>query len=565
MLLLLRPWILSFVRKVGKIPRRKILIAISAILFLQITYPRYISRPFVFLGGKYSGLKTPQSIESEFRRNANQLYIYLDDQKITTSSDEIGVQVNYDAAKRKLTQYPLWQRLIPLSLLWPSTHSKDLMVTDDQKLSTYINDLYQKSYKPAKNAAAARGENDLYVLIAGENGKEFHKETLYKVLAEMPIYRYNEAHIPSRIVQPIITNSMIEEAIKKTMPNELKPIVVELEKQVYTIDTKTISSWLVININEDERRVDLTYDEVAIEEWIANNPGKVNNSGVPTIITLKDGIEVSRVEGTAGRSINKKVVTGDIKTAIEQRAEKVTAELVTQPVTTQFVRTYSASSTGLKILIDEWQKEYPGMQSYVYIKQLGGAGLFAEKDSNTKIFGASLYKLFVASYLLDAISKGQLDGNQILTAGKSYNQCIDEMIRISDNACPIAAKEKIGTTVLNQYIASHGFIGSKLSDNSTTTAADMGLFMQKLQNSSLLSSNDTSKLLGYMRSQIYRAAIPAGSPGATVADKVGFYDSYWHDAAIVSSSKSSYILVVMTKNGGSLAIKVLAQRVAQAI
>ena len=50
-----------------------------------------------------------------------------------------------------------------------------------------------------------------------------------------------------------------------------------------------------------------------------------------------------------------------------------------------------------------------------------------------------------------------------------------------------------------------------------------------------------------MKRQQYRSGIPAGIGGnGTVADKVGFRDSYLHDAGIVYSGKGDYAFVIMT-------------------
>jgi len=48
-----------------------------------------------------------------------------------------------------------------------------------------------------------------------------------------------------------------------------------------------------------------------------------------------------------------------------------------------------------------------------------------------------------------------------------------------------------------------------------------------------------------MKRNVYRQGIPAGT-SATVADKVGFLNALVHDAAIVYSSKGTYVLTIMT-------------------
>ncbi|MGZ6005624.1 MAG: serine hydrolase, partial [Candidatus Saccharimonadales bacterium] len=86
-------------------------------------------------------------------------------------------------------------------------------------------------------------------------------------------------------------------------------------------------------------------------------------------------------------------------------------------------------------------------------------------------------------------------------------------------------------------------------------------FLMRLQAGQLLNSSNTNVMLSDMGRQKYRSAIPAGAAGSTVLDKVGFIDNVWNDAAIVHGPKASYVLVVMTQNGGPDVIKDLTQRI----
>jgi hypothetical protein len=90
-------------------------------------------------------------------------------------------------------------------------------------------------------------------------------------------------------------------------------------------------------------------------------------------------------------------------------------------------------------------------------------------------------------------------------------------------------------------------------------------YLSKLNAGSLMNATDTASLLDKMQRQVYRSAIPAGSVGSTVQDKVGFYGAYWHDAAIVHTAKATYILVVFTNGPGAGAIKDLAAQIQQTI
>jgi beta-lactamase class A len=199
------------------------------------------------------------------------------------------------------------------------------------------------------------------------------------------------------------------------------------------------------------------------------------------------------------------------------------------------------------------------MEGGVYLRELTGRRLAAEKNAGNSIFAASIYKLWVAQFVLE-----KTDLNQEAFSGKTYGQCLDLMIRVSDNDCPHKIIDKHGGSVMNAYVAGNGFGSTSLTNNSTSPR-DAGRFLERLYSGSLLDGDKTGQLLGLLRSQVYRAGIPAGSPGASVADKPGFYGDSWHDAAIVEGPKSTYVLVIMTKGAGVLAVKTLAQRIYQTL
>jgi hypothetical protein len=53
------------------------------------------------------------------------------------------------------------------------------------------------------------------------------------------------------------------------------------------------------------------------------------------------------------------------------------------------------------------------------------------------------------------------------------------------------------------------------------------------------------RFLGALKRNIYRQGIPAGA-SVQVADKVGFLNGLFHDAAIVYSPSGTYVLTIMT-------------------
>jgi beta-lactamase class A len=217
----------------------------------------------------------------------------------------------------------------------------------------------------------------------------------------------------------------------------------------------------------------------------------------------------------------------------------------------------------LQSIVDKWNSETKGTYG-VSIIELNGAGRSASLNASTQFRGASIYKLYLAHYLYNQASQGKLSlEGHIGGMTKTVNECIRAMIVNSDNYCAESLGAAVGWNALQNSIRASGFSGTSVSSPTITTASDTANLLIRLNNGSLIANTQHSQqLLDYMKIQIYRSGIPAGVPGVTVANKVGFNPGVWNDAAIVYGQKSTYVMVVLG-NSGSAAIKDLSARVAE--
>ncbi len=219
------------------------------------------------------------------------------------------------------------------------------------------------------------------------------------------------------------------------------------------------------------------------------------------------------------------------------------------------------SSDDLQALLNIWQADYKGATFGVVVKELGGTSRSASLKSDTAFDAASLYKLYLAYYLYNKIDKGVYSLSSTVGSSQSLGTCLKLMITVSDNNCGESIGYAIGWRTLQNFAHAAGFSETTLSGYNTTTASDVAKYLEKLEKGELIRSDFRDRLLGYMRAQIYRAAIPAGVPGVEVADKVGFLTYAWNDAAIVYHPKGTYVLVVLSKNAGTAPIKDLSKRI----
>jgi beta-lactamase class A len=186
-------------------------------------------------------------------------------------------------------------------------------------------------------------------------------------------------------------------------------------------------------------------------------------------------------------------------------------------------------------------------------------------NDTTQWTSASTYKLFVALEENQQVERGVLDWQSPLN-GDTLSDCLDQMIVLSDNDCPVSWIQTYSS--YSQLTATAATIGSHqtnlAADKMYTSGADLANLLERLQQGKLMNALDTKNLLDLMLQQRYRDGIPTGvqvnigngtTPTATsVSDKVGFINDYTgpilNDAALVRSPNGQYIVVIMT-NGYS--------------
>ena len=209
-------------------------------------------------------------------------------------------------------------------------------------------------------------------------------------------------------------------------------------------------------------------------------------------------------------------------------------------------RQYSNTDAGLAALLAEVSSAKGGYG--ISVMELGGRS--ANTNGNKQFVAASTYKLYVAYAVFKEIEAGRMSWSDGISGGKNADQCFTAMIYSSDNPCAKAFGDRIGWQNIEDMMHGLGLSNStQLSPSLYTTANDLALFLYRVENGSLLSSSDKARLTDVMKTQIYRQGIPKGT-GVSVANKVGFIDSYIHDAAIVYGPKGPYVLIIMT-NGSS--------------
>jgi beta-lactamase class A len=170
----------------------------------------------------------------------------------------------------------------------------------------------------------------------------------------------------------------------------------------------------------------------------------------------------------------------------------------------------------------------------------------------------------------------------------SIDQWVHLMITVSDNTATMLLREHIGQRNVNDWLESHGFKQTKLLNGKKCD--ELGLrSLQRQYGLGMTTPNEMARLIGMIRDgkagspascdrmmrllghQYWDDGIAGQVPPGHCFNKTGAIDGCRSDAAVVSSPKGEYILVIYTKdqtdrswnfaNEGSAAIRTLAAMV----
>ena len=188
----------------------------------------------------------------------------------------------------------------------------------------------------------------------------------------------------------------------------------------------------------------------------------------------------------------------------------------------------------------------------LYLKHLDSGRVIGIREKEQMI-AASLIKLFVAGEFFTETEAGVLDEEK-------YGNLPDIMINVSDNGAANTLINAVGMDAVNEFAAKNGFPATKLnrrmlewngSENYTSTA-DCGKMLEQVLRGKYVSKRASERILEDLIDQKRRGKIPAGVPDdIETGNKTGELDNVDNDAAIIWSPSGTYILCIMSTNGGN--------------
>ncbi|MFZ1458664.1 MAG: serine hydrolase [Candidatus Saccharimonadales bacterium] len=521
----------------------------SLIIALQLLYPLDRALPFSRLNGQSVSLQPYEKLAERIDRYFAESNVTLaagDSLKISFAPGEAGIHPDLDMTVMRLTDYPVWQRLIPLSIffVWPDVHSVDVQASAT-KQEVFVDTVLPKLNTLPQDAGLSIVEGNLQ-MKDDVPGTLVTKGDLQKALASARFGLVTTTIVvPSEALSAEKPSSYFDAVKHQAEAVIALPITIDVEEEVVTPSHSDIASWLAVG-EDDHKQAMLTINDTALDVYLKTLQDKHTTAAGQTNITRVDGRETARVEGVPGRTIDVANLRQQVvSTLLTTKEPTLSAHFVAVEPTVVINRKYTSSQAGLQAYVSD---QAATRNVRISVQQIGGSGWKAGARETETTVSASTYKLYVALMLFDKMDQGEITWDTPIL-GMSTRTCFEHMIVASTNACAEEWIRQFGAQNINNFIYSKGFSTGTSFTNpiaNHTTTADLTRYFRGLDEGWLMSSEYRQYLLDALKRHHYTKGIPSGSAGE-VHNKVGFLWDYSNDSAVVYHPRGTYVIAVMTK------------------
>ena len=514
----------------------------------QLAYPQDRLLPFMRVGGKQIGAASVTEATKQLEQYYAhaKLHVQAGSRQTSGTLQEIGVDIEAAATARAAANYPLWQRIIPFSSVVKAWRQDTAAIArfDNERIAYFASEVQKQSFVPAKDAAVTVKDNKV-VLSAAAPSQDYQASVVAVAIKRARFTGDTHVRVLPKTKPADRSDSEVRPLLGDAQTIINRTLKLVLPTETITVSKATVASWIDFPINESNNKRHAVVVTERVQGYASSIRNKVDRAPETVRVTIVDGRETGRSGKGAGQGLDVAATATLIGQVLAgSLSGTITVPVAQLPAETVYDRSYSDTQTGLATILADVASAKGGYG--MAVTEIGGKGRSASANGSKKFVSASTYKLFVAYAVFKQIQAGQMGWSDSIN-GRTVDACFDAMIVRSDNPCAVAFGNKIGWSNIQEMMRGLGLTSTTtVAYGHTTTASDLALFLTKLENGTLLTTADRSKLLDAMRRQIYRAGIPAGT-GVAVANKVGFIDGYLHDAGIVYAANHTYVLVILSK------------------
>lgn len=536
--------------------------AILGIVILQLLFPYDRAYFNAKLDNVSIGLKTEKEIETLLRDRYKDAVVITKNPDTKTSFRNAGVLVSYAETASRASDYPVWQRLLPLSALFKlaNGNQKVVTMTDPEISSEWAAKTKEACAKKPIDAAIVITEEFDLTTSPSQKGRVCDEKKLVQSLNQATVTPNMTVDSKATAIEPARGDAAVQARLKEVESVVQQGITVTVLGTTTSALPSEIVSWLKFS-DGPNNSIELDIEPEKVQSFVMRAEKPIYVAPGTTIIRQVDGQETSREEGAKGRGIDRTKLIDQLRTQLRQaKTEPIVAVASELPAKTQVLKSFSNSTAGLNALLADIAREKGDMS--ITLREMTGQGRIASVNGTKQYQPASTYKLFVAYSMIKRVESGALNWSSPLN-GTSLDECMTRMIVNSDNDCPraFAAQESWGA--IQADIRAIGMTTTNLNTSPLIgTTSDQALFLEKFYRGQLMKDENKNKLLELMKRQRFRQGIPAGVP-YQVADKVGFLTGLLHDSAIVYAPKGDYVLSIYSDKGTWADIADAARRINQ--
>lgn len=535
-----------------------IVLVCFVIICIQLLYPASRGLPLARVGSNSLAMASHETMAKTItdQFEVSKVKLTLGNQKtVEYALKQTGAEPNTEEMITKLTEYPLWQRFIPGSILWQSAQVEDADIYYAGDTLKQFMDARARDFSfPASSARLAIDDGKLKATEAVA-GSEVKGDELFLAISRSSIRlgATTSIEVPAKRIAPVRTSKDLAKVRGEAEAALAHTVRITASEQTFSPSDKERASWIVLSTGE-KGEVALSVDRERIKAYLHEVNKKVGTPAGMTNVSIVDGREVHRNIGANGVAIDVEAMSMQLSNAllVPPPDIKVEAKFMQVQPTVIYNNKYTATQAGLQAYLDDMARTKNMRFS---IQQLDGERWSVSSRANESIPSASTYKLFVSLVLFDRIDKGEIRWDDPML-DTTVAECYNRMTVASTNPCAEKWIAMFGREYINDFIYNLGFSrGTSFTTGSAnqTTAADLTKYMIGLNDGTLVKGANRDRLLDNLGRHPYRYGIPTGSAGE-VNDKVGFLWDYIHDTAIVKHPRGTYVITVMTKGQSYAAI-----------
>lgn len=539
--------------------------------FLQLVFPSDYTLPFARIDKLTVGnLQRTKLIETlHDRYESSKISVTIPNQKpLSVNLASTGYVPKYNEAADSVLDYPIWQRFIPFTSIYHLlTYQAQVPQEIDQEVFAEFANKVSEACQRTPQDAAVEIKNGQASLKSAVSGQQCDASSL-RIQLEAFLLGQTEIKVPATTIAPKVTDGKLRTQFLQAQRVLQTDITLASPSEQWRVPRETVAKWLTVAV--DGENITLSINRDAVKQYLNDYRGKTYIAPGTTTVHMLDGLEIRRETGRPGQGIDAEATAARIAENLLKPSipSVIWTQITVLSPTENYDRQYTQTNAGVQALIEQWDRDNDGRYGII-VRDLSGRGLNAELNPDRDFVTASTYKQFLAYAVMHKIEAGQMSFDDQTSTGLTVRGCIEEMILHSTNPCAIALQNQAGWGWVSDYIRAQ--FPSTILDNGASgdgdkhsTVRDEVTFQTRLNAGTLeMSADNQTYLLGLLKRQIYRGGIPAGVPGTTVADKVGFYNGYKHDIAIVYGPKGTYQLGIMSYGGADWRFADLSRRVAE--